>query len=461
MDKLLKDLKYIDGITIVDTKGTILLSTQLSADLYQQRAWEYAVGKNIFEAYIGLDDEGSSLMEAMEYDVIVQRDRQRIEDMFGQVEETMNISIPIKSLGKIVGAIELSRSLHTPQHADHDVIEMNVEFIQRHSADQIFKSNEARYTLDDIIAVSAPMIELKEQIVAFKDGSLPVFIYGETGTGKELFAHAIHNSSSRKDGPFVAINCAAIPDKLMESILFGTEKGSFTGALDAKGIFHEAHTGTIYLDEINSLPLHLQPKLLRVLEDGCVRRVGSTKEEYVDVRVLSSSNVPIIECLEQGLLRTDIYYRLCTFNINIPPLRKRKEDILPLVEHFIANKNKTLSKNIRLLSRKAYDRLMGLEWEGNVRQLKHLIDTAMVFVSKDQHILDLDDMESFLKDFIPTTIEDNLLGMKSLPDMLIQHEVEYIIRALDECNHNYTRAAKLLGIPRQTLNSKMLKYGLK
>lgn len=462
MNKLFNDLRYVDGITIVDTKGTILFSTQLSADLYHQRGWEYAVGKNIYDAYVGLDDEGSSLMEAMEYDIVVKRDRQRIQDIFGKVDETVNISIPIKALGKILGAIELSRSLLDNSPNGRDPIEINQEFIESHSVETMFKSNEAHYTLDDIIAVSPSMIQLKEQILAFHDGSLPVFIYGETGTGKELFAHSIHNASSRKDGPFVAVNCAAIPDKLMESILFGTERGSFTGAVDSKGLFHEANHGTIYLDEINSLPTHLQPKLLRALENGSIRRVGSTTEEYIDVRVLSSSNIPIIECLEQGVLRTDIYYRLCTFNINIPPLRKRKEDILPLVEHFIAYKNKTLSKDIRLISREAYDKLMSLDWEGNVRQLKHLIDTAMVFVSKEQKELGLDDIDSLLKEYVRTGMnKKNILGNKSLPDMLIQHEVDYIVRALDECDHNYSRAAELLGIPRQTLNSKMLKYGLK
>ena len=239
-------------------------------------------------------------------------------------------------------------------------------------------SSTKKVTLNDIIG-NHPLMQ-KQRAIARKAASCdaPVLLYGETGTGKELFARAIHNLSSRKDGVFIGQNCSAIPANLFEGIFFGTEKGAYTGAVSSPGIFQQADGGTLLLDELNSMPLHLQSKLLRAIQEGCVRRVGGLSEQSVDTRIITTVNEDPELLVQQGYIRADLFYRLNVVRINIPPLRDHREDIPDYVNCFIRKSNLKHSRNVRGVSDSVMKTLMERDYPGNIRQLEHLIESSVV-----------------------------------------------------------------------------------
>lgn len=308
----------------------------------------------------------------------------------------------------------------------------------------------AVFSFDDIIGQSEPLQKSKEKAIRAAYTVSPLLIYGETGTGKELFVQAIHNFSQRKNKPFIAQNCAAIPETLLEGILFGTVKGGFTGAENRKGLFEEADGGTLYLDELNSMPLELQAKLLRVIQEGVIRRVGDTNIKRVDVRIITSLNEEPEKIVETGKLRKDLFYRLNVVRINLSPLRERKEDIPILVHHFINKFNKKFGMDIIGIDDSALKKIIKTEWSGNVRQLEHFIES--IFNNKHQGIIELGDLQE-----IDSDIKNDDKPM-SLRDRLEEAEKNYIMEALVISNNNVTKASELLDIPRQTLQYKIKKY---
>jgi arginine utilization regulatory protein len=244
-------------------------------------------------------------------------------------------------------------------------------------------SKSPYYTLDSIIGESVAIKRLKEQILISSNSSSNLLIYGETGTGKELVAQAVFSLSKNiHSAPFIAFNCAAIPEALLEGILFGTVKGSFTGAENKPGLFECANGGVIFLDEINSMPLNLQAKILRVIQEGKVRRVGGQREIPVDFRLIASTNIAPQKILENAEMRSDLYYRLNVLNIDIPPLRDRKEDIPILADYFIQELNPTVNKNILGLHQNAIELLMEYHWPGNIRELKNTIERSMNYAKE-------------------------------------------------------------------------------
>ena len=275
-----------------------------------------------------------------------------------------------------------------------------------------------------------------------------MLIYGETGTGKELFAQSIHYEGIRKDGPFIAQNCAAIPETLLEGILFGTEKGGFTGAIQRKGIFEQANGGTLLLDEINSMSNELQAKLLRVLQEGYIRRIGGVKDIPIDVKIIATTNEEPLESIKNGTLRKDLYYRLNVIYINIPPLRERKEDILVLSNHFIDKYNFILGKNIHGIEDEVLQCFYRHSWLGNVRELENAIEAAMNYVPHGRRYLKKEDFISC------SNIIDNekkfetivLDTKKHLPDYLEEVEKKVIEKKLEDNNYNISQTAKELGI---------------
>jgi transcriptional regulator with PAS, ATPase and Fis domain len=309
----------------------------------------------------------------------------------------------------------------------------------------------AKYTFDDIIGNSEKMVSCKEKAVKASRTSSPVLVFGETGTGKELFVQAIHNNSSRNKKPFIAQSCAAIPSNLLETILFGTVRGSFTGAEDKKGLFEIADGGTLYLDELNSMPLELQGKILRVLQEGTIRRVGSTTVKEVDVRVIASLNESPELLLEEGKLRNDLYYRLNVVRINIPTLRQRKEDIPALIDCFINKFNKSFNGAIIGVDEAALERLILWDFEGNIRELEHIIEGA--FNLKLEGRITLKD----LKELGLNKLNKN----RALKERLKEAEKAYILEALTITKYNVSKAAELLEVPRQTLQSKIKKLNIK
>ncbi len=274
--------------------------------------------------------------------------RQNYRTHMGKELQIVSNSYPILKDGNLLAAVCMMEDWSITEALNTRVIELQRLLVNRDSKPEGKKGSvlPARYSFEDIIFSSPVMRETVEKCRRVAESDSFVMLYGETGTGKELFAQSIHNASRRAEHPFIAINCAAIPDSLLEAMLFGTEKGAYTGAVQREGLFEQADGGTLLLDEINSMNLFLQPKLLRVLQDGMIRRLGGGENIHVDVRVLSNLNIPPLQAIEQNLLRQDLFHRLGVVNITIPPLRERQQDIMPLAERFIASCNRKLNKNV-------------------------------------------------------------------------------------------------------------------
>ncbi|MCP1493181.1 arginine utilization regulatory protein [Peribacillus frigoritolerans] len=456
--EVLNQLKYIDGITIIDNKGTILFTIKFNPIFHSEiREREEILGESLFTVFPSLNEKASTLLNSLKTGRPIFKGKQEIVDFMGRKIETTNISLPIRAHGKIIGAIELSKERSKEDSISNNAIEINSEMFRgdKRLLESI-RPERAKYTLKDIITDNEQMKNLKRLTEKTAKGSSPVFIYGETGTGKELFAQSLHNASNRAEKPFIAQNCAAIPEALIESILFGTIKGSFTGAENNPGLFEIAEGGTIFLDEINSMPIHLQSKLLRVLQDGYIRRLGDRNIRKVDVRIITASNKRPEDCVKDKDMRLDLYYRLCVMTLNIPPLRERINDIKPLLDFFISKYNVLLHKNITNVSKEVYDFLLRYNWPGNVRELEHIVEFAINQIDEWEDTLQMKDIEDRVKNFIKHSEEE--FQIEPLKDAVARLEKIMIEKAINKTKNNVSQAAKLLEIPRQTLQNKIRLY---
>jgi DNA-binding NtrC family response regulator len=308
-------------------------------------------------------------------------------------------------------------------------------------------------TVNELIGSSAPMQRVKEIIGKVAVADSPVLVEGESGTGKELVAAAIHRLSIRAKGPFIPVNCSAIPRDLLESEFFGHVRGAFSGAVaDALGLFRGANDGTIFLDEIAELPPELQVKLLRVLQEMQVRPVGSTKAYPVDVRVIAATNRNLEQEMTAGRFRQDLYYRLNVIRINLPPLRERREDIPALINHFIRRFNKRFRRDVRGITPDGLNALMAYDFPGNVRELENLIERAFAMGAREQ--ITLADLPSLTArpDIAPS------VANKTIPT-LAEVEKDLILRALAVFNNDKEEAARALGISRRTIYRRLKEYG--
>ncbi len=310
-------------------------------------------------------------------------------------------------------------------------------------------------TVNELIGGSGPMQRVKEVIGKVAVTDSPVLIEGESGTGKELVAAAIHRLSSRGKGPFIPVNCSAIPRDLLESEFFGHVRGAFSGAVaDALGLFRGANDGTIFLDEIAELPPELQVKLLRVLQEMQVRPVGSTKAYPVDVRVIAATNRNLEQAMNAGSFRQDLFYRLNVIRIVLPPLRERREDIPPLVNHFLRRFNKRFRRDVRGINPDALTALTAYDFPGNVRELENLIERAFAMGAREQ--ITLADLPSLAtRPAVGTPAESSNKTVPTLADV----ERDLILRALAVYNNDKEEAAKALGISRRTIYRRLKEYG--
>lgn len=451
---------YIDGITIINNDGEILFSVKFNKKLGKKNYEYEIVGKNFYEIYENLDKNRSSLYKAMELEVPIYVKNQKLKPKGQREIKISSLSIPIKIGNKIVGGIDLSREELSFDDKKYENIEKELEKLKNIQLKQLDK-NGAKYTLDDIITNNIKMKELKNIIPNFSKSKLPVMIYGETGTGKELFAQSIHNESKRKNNIFIAQNCAAIPESLLESIFFGTTKGAFTGAVDAPGLLEIANGGTVFLDEINLMPINLQSKLLRAIQENKVRRIGSKEVINIDIKLIVALNKNPIKAIDDMELRPDLYYRLSVLNIDIPALRERKDDIPILIKYFVAKYNRLLEKKIVTISRDIFDALINYNWPGNIRELEHIIAYGMNMVSEESTTLEFNHIENkwnMLKNinFKEEIRELNYeIGLKKIVE---NYEKDIIEKILKKCNHNISQAADILKIPRQTLQRKVNVY---
>lgn len=479
------DLKYI--LSVLDQTGIVAYTDEFGNYKYVNKKWcettgipqEEAVGKNV-----GAMIEGSGVMLAL------RTGRTLSGQMFLRTAYKKDISVimryqPVFSEGHDISGCFITsifENLDEAQSFSASLENMLEEFDYLKSNGR--NTGGAKYTTASIIGESRAIKELKEQIYIAGASNAACLIEGETGTGKELVAHAIHNASTRSIFPFVRVNCSAIPENLMESEFFGYEEGSFTGGLKGgrAGKFEKAHLGSMFLDEVNAMSLSMQPKLLRALQEKEIERIGGTESIPVNVRVIAASNMPLELLVEEASFRRDLFYRLNIMTIKIPPLRERKDDILPLVRSFIAKYNAETLRSVREISEEAVEYLMEYDWPGNVRELQNVIERAMASTWEDR--LELKDFKKFNPDYnafgymrrekkspnIPDVNEadaaddeknaENTGNILSLSEQKAESEKAAILKALDACSGNKAKTARMLNISRTLLYKKLDKYNI-
>jgi len=362
----------------------------------------------------------------------------------------------------IIGAVSVNSNITSNKQLVDTVIHL-----QRQLYSNLTK-NGTRFRFEDIIGESAAIksaVQLAKRIAV---NMSPVLIYGETGTGKELFAQSIHNHSIRSKGPFVAVNCAAIPATLLESVLFGTVKGAFTGAEDKVGLFEEADKGTIFLDEISSMEIGLQSKLLRMLESKTVRRLGGKTDIIINPRIISAINIDPQAAIRKTLLRQDLYFRLAVVTLSIAPLRERIDDIVPLTNYFINSTRRIMNKKVASASAEVINLFLKHNWPGNVRELQHAVEHAMNYAEDEARIVELKHIPPrLLQKYSNLGYDANIDGFNSesfaindLNGILKKIERDILQKALDNNENNITRAARSLGMSRQNLQQRIKRLSI-
>ena len=408
--------------------------------------------------------EASKILKKEEFDVIITDLKMKGLKGLDLLEEAKKVApltpvIIITAFGTIESAIQAMKMgaydyITKPFQMDEIVLTVKKALENRLLKKEVVrlkKEVESRYHFHQLIGKSPSMQKIYDLIERISDSSSNVLITGESGTGKELVAKAIHYSGIRKEGPFIAVNCAAIPETLLESELFGYKRGAFTDAkTDKKGLIFEATEGTLFLDEITEMPPMLQAKLLRVIEEREVRPLGDTNSYPIDVRIISASNRDIKELIHQGRFREDLYYRLKVIDIELPPLRERREDIPLLVQHFIDQIRQRTEEEISGVSEDALKILINYSWPGNVRELENVIQRAIT-LCQHEVILPEDLPTSMLQEADENLIEKGLREKYTLDQL----EKEYIRKVLIEVGGNKSKAAEILGLDRKTLYRKL------
>lgn len=448
-------IKYVEeGIHVIDSSGKTIIYNKAMEGLEGLEGVE-VINKNLLEVFPSLNETTSTLYNVMNTGEPILDKYQNYVNKLGYNITAVNTTIPIKQNGAVVGAVEISRDFTKIIELYDKITNLRKNDINR----------EGKLTFESITGYSSNFLKAVENAKKASRSSSTVLIRGETGTGKEVFAKCIHNESNRSDKPFIAVNCAALPEGLLEGILFGTVKGGFTGAVDRPGLFEQSDGGTLLLDEINSMSVSLQAKLLRVLQEGYLRRVGDIKDIPVNVRIIATTNEDPQIAIKNGTLRKDLFYRLNVVNITIPLLKERKEDIPLFVKDFVSRYNESLSKNVWEISNEIYDGFMSYDWPGNVRELRNYIEGAMNMVNG--HILKKENFTPQVQELIfSNNTKAALYGSYdfnfdiSIDDYVDSVEKSIVLKALAQSKQNISEAARLLKIKRQTLQHKMKKYNI-
>ena len=429
-------------IVVVNKNGYIENMSQAYGDFLGIQV-QNAIGRHVTE-----------VIENTRMDIVVKTgvpETGETQDIHG--EKMIATRIPIRKNGMVIGAygrvlVRNARELHM-LHDKLSSIEMELNMYKR----TFEKINTAKYTVDDIIGDCSIMQDLKDSVRKVAKTNSNVLIMGESGTGKELFAHSIHAGSMRRKAPFVCVNCGSIPEQLIESELFGYEEGAFTGARKGGkiGLFPAAHGGTIFLDEIGELPLPMQVRLLRVLQDREIQRVGSNVREKVNVRVVAATNRNLYQMVKKGEFRSDVYYRLNVVTLHLPLLRERKEDLPLLIQMILSKISKKESLGAIEISREAMDHLLRYDWPGNVRELENVLERAINFTDAGEKIKAKN---------LPERITGSMVSRTVMPlkELMENTEKDAIKDALLRCRNCKAKAANELGISRTTLYEKMMKY---
>ncbi|GBC62259.1 sigma-54-dependent Fis family transcriptional re gulator [Desulfonema ishimotonii] len=469
-----------EGIIITDKEGRILYYNEAQARIDDIRP-EYAIGKTVRDIY-NLDENSSKILLCMSRGRPIQGQLFFYRTWRGKVANSITSAFPLYRDGEIVGALCIVKN--------YNLLEKTVaaaSVLAPHKKRDL--GNGTQYKFTDIVGTDENFLHMLKIARLAADSPSPIMLYGETGTGKELFAQSIHNYSARSEKQFVGINCAAIPESLLEGLLFGTARGAFTGAVDKAGIFEQASGGTLFLDEVNSMPVTLQAKLLRALQEKKIRRVGAAGDIDTDLKIISSVNTDPHQAIKEGSLRMDLFYRLGVVFIHIPPLRERKGGVELLTRHFIYKNNLALGKDVKGVSDEVMDFFKKYHWPGNVRELGHIIEGTMNMIGGEDMIEPCHlPIHFFHPDFrqlsegksvspppepeesrdkrevgrlLHPVVKTSMIPFrKNLPETQETQEKDMVHKSLSEAGGNVSKAARTLGISRQLLHYKMKKYGM-
>ena len=453
-----------EGVYIVDQDGEGIFYNNAMASMEKVNL-EDVLGKKFHEAFPDFRLGDSTMFRALKKKEPTLKKQQTYKNLYGKEITTVNSTIPIIVDGEAVAALEVAKDITDIRKMSDRLLSLQEDKIEKvvgklgtgEGEGNLARTGIKRYTFEDIYGQNASFVEVVNRAKKAASNDASVFIYGETGTGKELFAQSIHYAGQRASRPFLAQNCAAIPETLLEGILFGTSKGSFTGAVDRAGLFEQANGGTLLLDEVSAMPYELQSKLLRVLQENYVRRVGGNKDIPINVRIIATVNEPPEELIEQGKLRKDLYYRLNVINLSIPSLRERLDDIQLLAERFLEKFNKRFGKELWMVSDGALKRLKNYDYPGNVRELENIIEQSVSMADKE-HVLTEKILSMPQNSKIARHPQLGYEHDMPLDEYLAAVEERIINEALVACDGNISRAANTLQIKRQTLQHKLKKY---
>lgn len=442
-------LNGVEGAIIIDENGVIRIFT----DYYERESGlvkEDVLGKRVDQVF-----PHTRLLDVLNTGKAITADMWELNGKCQIVSR-----VPIISEGEIIGVlgINIFRYLNEARGFAKRVQKMFSEL--KYYKEEVQRIFGSKYSLGAIIGRSREIVEAKDMVLAIAPTNNPVLIYGETGTGKELFAHAIHQESARREGPFVRVNCAGIPDNLIESELFGYEEGAFTGARKGgkPGKFELANHGSIFLDEVSELSWAAQAKLLRALQENEIERVGSTSLTTVDTRVISATNIPLNKLVAEGKFRKDLFFRLNTFAITVPPLREHLSDLPLLCQHFIHHYNQENGTAVEDINNEALQLLASYHWPGNVRELNIAIERACIDARKG--IITVNNLLRFTQ-FASgqNNISEDYKGF-DIKEARKEAEKAVIIRALKASHDNRRKAAELMGISRSALYNKIEELGI-
>ncbi len=456
----------LDYILIVDKDYRIVYNTRYDATL-NERSKEYdssdILNKYYFDVYPKLKREESSVVRCIETKQIIIMKHQVYYDYLGRRFVTNNVTFPLMRMGDLVAVVELAMDADEDSRTGDASNRKFDEFVFR------LQKDAGLITFETILTADERMKKAIEQAKMLATLPNPVLIYGETGTGKELFAQSMINYSGVPKEKVVIQNCAAVPDNLMESILFGTVRGVYTGAENRKGLFEEADGGVLFLDEISTIPYTVQAKLLRVIQDGTFRPLGASSDKQVNVKIICAMNVDPVKAIEEGTFRADLFYRLSSGYIDLVPLRERKDDIKLFIRYYIDYFAQVYSKNISDVDPEVKKIFLDYSWEGNVRELRNVIE-SMVVSAKNKEILGVSDLPDYFlskigmttdgySDNVPELSETEQEGL-TYHELMDRYEERIIRRALEEAGGNISRAGEILDIPRETLRYRIKKLGI-
>lgn len=457
--------KKYDSLSIINKEGIVEYTKRIKNDLDMISYDKDRMGKTIFEAFQNLNVNNSSVLKTIYSGKVTKNERQVLISGNTKVVVEGDTYPIFDDHGNLQGVVDALRYL------------------------EYYNYNKANDSEDDgvlsaIVTKSQKLKRIKDRLPEIAKNDSNVFLYGETGTGKEIFARAIHLLSNRKNHPMITQNCAAIPQNLMESTFFGTETGGFTGAENKLGLFELANHGTLFLDEINSMDVQMQAKLLTAMEKGVIRRVGGQRDIPFDTRIICASNEQPQVLMQSGRFREDFYYRISSVKISIPPLRERREDIIPLIEHYIKLYDRKMGKSITGLTEMTLEMFMNWYWPGNVRELRNTIESAFNFETTDKITLGsiselLEEINNKGAEYHAGLIESGnkalsdgqssdiervkqmlAVGCVNIEELLEDYERKIILEALKQ-NRKLKVAAKKLGISPQRLDYRLRKLNLK